>query len=194
MVSEFYTYLRLGLGHILDLNSYDHILFVVALVAGEGQRLKRLIWLVTAFTVGHSLTLALATLKLVSVNPAWIEFLIPLTIVLTCIINITQKDGEADLKRERMKYSLALIFGLIHGLGFSNYLRAVLGAEEAIAVPLLGFNIGVELGQLLVVVAARAGSRLVTRTLRLTQRQWLLVLSGATAIIALVMMMGRIPF
>ena len=198
MLSSFFVYLELGFRHILDLQGYDHILFVIALVAGEGRRFKRLIWLVTAFTVGHSITLALATLNIVSANPAWIEFLIPVTIVLTSAINIHQAEHIASdtsvLVSERIKYALALLFGLIHGLGFSNFLRAALGAEESLFIPLLGFNIGVEIGQLMIVLCTVAVAAAALRSRRIGMRDWILIVSGATGGIALVMALERIPF
>jgi hypothetical protein len=202
MGSEFLTYLRLGVDHIADLSGYDHILFVAALAAvytmGEW---RRLVWLVTAFTVGHSITLALATLDLVRVNGRLVETLIPVTIVLASIVNVVEwrsrgrwHDGRLERPAETLrhgKYALALLFGLIHGLGFSSFLRAILGDEEGLALPLLAFNLGLELGQLLIVAAVLVGATFMVRVVGLARRDWVMVLSGATAGIALTMIAGR---
>ena len=133
MLSEFQVFLRLGFEHIADPRGYDHILFVVALCAGyQPRHWRKLLILVTAFTIGHSFTLVLATLRLISINDDLVEFLIPLTILITSLIKIVAySPKEADRIKgrwvRRLKYGLALAFGLIHGLGFSNVLRAILG-------------------------------------------------------------------
>lgn len=137
MHSTFAIYLRLGFDHIADLRGYDHILFIVALAAGYGlAHWKHLLVLVTAFTVGHSLTLALATLRLVTPSTAWVEFLIPMTILATGLFNLVETRASPErpgmpLRIQRVKYAMALVFGLVHGLGFSTFLRAMLGAVDA---------------------------------------------------------------
>ena len=175
----FGVYLELGFEHLLDLRGYDHILFIAGLCAAYSlTRWRELLVLVTAFTIGHSVSLALATLRLVSVNSSLVEFLIPVTIVATALTNLAglQREGLAGLRREGrsgqpcedpaeqrserspghrvaarpLRYALALGFGLIHGLGFSNFLRIALGDERNLFVPLLSFNIGLELAQIVV--------------------------------------------
>lgn len=205
-MSEFELYLRLGFEHISDLNGYDHILFVIALAAVYPLReWKHLLVLVTAFTIGHSVTLALSTLGLVNINGDLIETLIPVTIFITAAINIAErfaKDPEKALERDwRMKYVLAIGFGLIHGLGFSNYLRAILGGEESLVLPLFSFNVGLELGQLVILVITFVVSgvviglanRLLERSGRPTantQRNWAAMLSVVIAILSLTMIWG----
>ena len=198
MLSEFLVFLRLGFEHIADIRGYDHILFIVALCAGyEPRHWKKLLILVTAFTVGHSFTLALATLRIISINDALVEFLIPLTIFITGIVNIlaSSPEGGGMLERKgtrQLQYLLALAFGLIHGMGFSNFLRALLGGEEGIALPLFSFNVGLELGQIMIVLAVLALTFLVVRLARMRRHDWILVLSGATAGIALTLMVERL--
>lgn len=120
-MTTFFTFLRLGFEHISDLKGYDHILFVTALTAIYPlQAWKQLVWLVTAFTLGHSLTLALATLRLLEVPSELIEFLIPVTIVFTCTLNMLSSREEVITSRLWWRYSGAAFFGLIHGLGFSK--------------------------------------------------------------------------
>ena len=198
MGSSFFTFLQLGFAHISDLNGYDHILFIAALCAVyQYYQWRELLWLVTAFTVGHSITLVLATFALIPVNADLIEFLIPVTIFITSLINIADKGNRRMRRRGRAqyyKYALALGFGLIHGMGFSSYLRALLGMEESIALPLFAFNVGLEVGQIAVVMGLLVLSWLMVQAVRMAQREWNLVLSGATAGIALMMMIERSIF
>lgn len=199
MLSEFLVFLRLGFEHIADIRGYDHILFIIALCAGyEPRHWKKLLILVTAFTIGHSITLALATLRIITINDPLVEFLIPLTIFLTGVMNILVSSPEAggivEGKGARVtKYFLALGFGLIHGMGFSNFLRSLLGAEEGIALPLFAFNVGLELGQILIVLAILILTFFVVRLARMRRHDWILVLSGATAGVALTLMVERLP-
>jgi hydrogenase/urease accessory protein HupE len=182
-MTEFEAYLRLGISHITDLNGYDHILFIVALcVIYQFKDWKKVLILVTAFTIGHSVTLALATLNLVRFPGNIIEFLIPITIALTALGNLFNKAGSgsrmAEQKPPRLRYIMALIFGLIHGLGFSNYLRSLLGKEASIFRPLLAFNIGLEIGQLAIVLVILCLAFIFQRMLRVAVRDWVLVVSG----------------
>lgn len=199
MLSEFLVFIRLGFEHIADIRGYDHILFIIALCAGYDLRhWKKLLILVTAFTIGHSITLALATLRIISINDALVEFLIPLTIFITGVMNILTSSPEAggvvEGNRARsIKYFLALAFGLIHGMGFSNFLRSLLGAEEGIALPLFAFNLGLELGQILIVLAILFLTFFVVRLARMRRHDWVLVLSGAAAGVALTLMVERLP-
>ncbi|KQS32941.1 HupE/UreJ family protein [Dyadobacter sp. Leaf189] len=182
-MSEFQAYLQLGFEHITDANGYDHILFIMALCTIYTLiDWKKVIVLVTAFTIGHSITLALSTLGLINIDPAWIELLIPVTIVITGSLNFFYKvpKGSFGKKEENSttRYGLALFFGLIHGLGFSNYLRALLGKEAAIFNPLLGFNIGLELGQLIIVFVILSIAFVVIEILRAQRLSWIHILSG----------------
>ena len=203
MTSEFMLYLRLGFEHISDLNGYDHILFVIALAAVYPlKEWRHLLILVTAFTIGHSITLAMATLGWLAVDSDLIEMLIPVTIFITAVINLAERfasDAEKALQRDwRMKYALALGFGLIHGLGFSNYLRALLGTGENLVLPLFSFNVGLEIGQLVILVITFVISAGViwildwvlnrfNRPVANTQRNWAAGLSVVIAILALTM-------
>jgi hypothetical protein len=188
-MSTFSLYFNLGLTHILDIQGYDHILFVVALCALYMLRdWRRVLILVTAFTIGHSITLALATLDLIQVNSALIEFLIPVTIFITAMSNIF-KGQQSSPDRVQLNYGYALFFGLIHGMGFSNYLRSLLGREENITVPLLGFNLGLELGQIVIVITVLVAASIFINILNVARRDWKLVISSAVAGIALTLMM-----
>ena len=113
------------------------------------QNWKQVLVLVTAFTIGHSLTLALSVYDVIRFNEKWVEFLIPCTIITTAVFNLLLKDFEP--KSLRLNYFLALFFGLIHGMGFANTIRFMLAKDQGIAAPLLSFNIGLEAGQIVVV-------------------------------------------
>ncbi len=180
----FKTYLQLGFEHILDFNGYDHILFVVVLCALYTiMQWKEVLLMITAFTVGHSITLALSALNIVVFDAGVIEFLIPLTIFLTAMYNlyIVSKDHTIG----KINYLLTLFFGLIHGLGFSNYFKALLGREESIIQPLFAFNIGVELGQIIIVLIVMFCSFVFVNKLRLSKRYWTVSLSIIAALVSL---------
>jgi hypothetical protein len=200
MNSEFLTFFRLGVGHIADLRGYDHILFIVALTAGYALRdWRRLLWLVTAFTAGHSITLALATLNLVRVHAPTIELLIPVTIVVTAGYSLlarrrSEASGEAYApERHALLYGLAGCFGLIHGLGFSNFLRAILGGEESILLPLFAFNVGLEIGQLAIVAVVLLAGTLACDVVGLARRRWATALSLVIVLAGLRMIVERFP-
>ena len=157
-MDDFFIYLRLGFDHITDPRGYDHILFVVALCAVYTIRQwRQVLILVTAFTIGHSITLALATLQLIHYKTALIELLIPITILITAITNFSfQEPKSSCVQSHRQPTAPGATFwpwplDLIHGMGFSNYLRSLLGREADIIKPLLAFNIGLEMGQLVIV-------------------------------------------
>jgi hypothetical protein len=180
----FELYLKLGFDHILDIEAYDHILFVLTLNAVYAiKEWRKVLILVTAFTLGHSLTLALSVLKIVKIPAEIIEILIPITIILTALYNLFL--GYKETNKSKVLYIAAAFFGLIHGLGFSNYLNALLGNEESMIVPLLGFNVGVELGQLIVVAAGLLLSYLLLEKLNLKKQYWNYIVSITAIVISI---------
>lgn len=194
-MSLFKLYFTLGLHHIADLKAYDHILFILILCAVyKLNEWKKVLILVTAFTIGHSLTLVLATLDLMKVDGDLIEFLIALTIFITAMVNVIQRKQKVSKLQHYLKYGAALFFGLIHGLGFSNYLRSLLGAEKGLVLPLFSFNVGIEAGQIIIVVLIMLLTKLVVDLLKIPAREWHLLLSGAGLGISLVLMAERLPF
>ena len=153
MMSELLTFMQLGFRHIVNLEAMDHILFLLALAAIYRPRdWRSALWVVTAFTVGHSITLALAVTGAVVLPIKLIEFLIPVTIVATCIENIIVRDRASAPLGRRYRPMFAAVFGLVHGAGFADYLRNLF--VDRIALPLFGFNVGIELGQILVLAFA----------------------------------------
>ncbi len=184
-MSQFETYLKLGFEHIINIHGYDHIVFVLVLCAGYGlDQLKKVLILVTAFTIGHSLTLALSTLNIVKVPSDIIEFLIPVTIFITAVSNIL------PLRSGKYKfiYLTTLFFGLIHGLGFSNYLKELLGRESNIVSPLLAFNVGLELGQILILSIYFLILFLTINLLKVRHDFWKIYVSGAGFGISLILL------
>jgi ABC-type antimicrobial peptide transport system permease subunit len=189
-MDQFKLYFQLGYEHIIDLNGIDHILFVVALCSIYlAQDWKKVLILVTAFTIGHSVTLALSTFELVNFRTDMIEFLIPVTIFITALSNLFRKEGSVSPRALNLNYFFALFFGLIHGLGFSNYLKSLLGKSESIITQLLAFNLGLELGQIIIVVIFMIISFVFTGLFNVARRDWKLIISSAIAGIAITMMM-----
>jgi len=187
-LDQFPTYLLIGKDHILDKNGYDHILFVVALCAVYAVRdWKKVLILVTAFTVGHSITLALAVYRVVTYSSTVIEFLIPVTIFVTAVSNIFRSEDSVTKGNIHLNYIFAAVFGLIHGLGFSTLLRELLGKNTDIVTQLLAFNIGLEIGQIIVVAIFMAVTFIIVDLAGFSRRDWKMVISSAIAGIALIL-------
>ena len=181
-------FLELGFRHISDLAGYDHILFLLVLCAVyQLHQWKTLLVLVTAFTVGHSITLALTSFSVISIRSEIIEFLIPVTIMATAIHNLFIKTVLQNLGHTRA-YWMALFFGFIHGMGFANYFRALLIDETSIFIPLLGFNLGIELGQLIIVSFIVTIAHFLTNRFRVSERDWNVFISGAGFGLSLLLM------
>lgn len=192
-MGDFGFYLREGFYHITDWKGYDHILFVMALcLPYVAKDWKKIVVLVTAFTIGHSVTLALSVFDAILISSKWIEFLIPVTILLTSLGNLLQQNTANQ--QPKLRYAAALLFGLIHGLGFSNYLKSMLGKSETIVTQLLAFNVGLELGQLLIVLFVLLLAFLFIQVLNVLRRDWILFVTGGIAALSLVMALDRLPF
>jgi hypothetical protein len=190
-MQDFPLYFQLGWQHILDWQGYDHILFVMVLCGTYTlPDWRKVLILVTAFTIGHSVTLALSVLSIIRINTPLTEFLIPVTILITAAANILS--GKPGKKAPRFKYFLALLFGLIHGMGFSNYLKALLGKSSSITAELFAFNVGLEFGQVLIVVAILITSFIVINLFKVKQWNWNLFLSSAIFGVALMMAAERV--
>ena len=152
-MSELATFIQLGFRHIVDIGAMDHILFLMALAAIYRFRdWRSTLWVVTAFTVGHSITLALAVTGALTIRPGLVEFLIPLTIMITAVENIIVRDRGHAIWSGRYRPVFAGVFGLVHGAGFASYLESLF--VDHVALPLFGFNVGIEIGQVVVLIAA----------------------------------------
>lgn len=192
-LQDFLFYFKLGWSHIVSLDALDHQLFILALVAVyTSKNLKQVLILVTAFTIGHSLTLLLSVLDVIRFSSKWVEFLIPCTIVVTALSNFFKKDFS--LKAVNTNYYLALVFGLIHGMGFANSVRIMLAKDQNIGWGLFGFNAGLEVGQIFFVIIILCVTWLSLSFFKVKRRDWVIFLSAAVFSLALQMALERIPY
>ena len=188
---EFWMYTQIGFNHIANLSGMDHILFVAALcIRYQLSDWKKWLILVTAFTIGHSVTLVLSVFNYLDFTTNWIEFLIPVTILITSISNMFVKKFSFNSKFPVI-YFFALFFGLIHGLGFSFYLKSLLGLQQNIAPALLAFNLGLEIGQILIVMAILVISFIFVTLLKAPRRDFILIVSGGIFTLSLQMAIER---
>jgi len=170
---------REGLFHVLDWNAYDHILFLIALtVVYDFRNWKKVIWLITLFTIGHTLSLILAAYKIVSVDTKWVEFLIPVTIIITAIFNIFYVRKTTKQLKTNTNLVFALFFGLIHGLGFSSYFKILIGKSDSKLFPLLEFALGVELAQIIIVLIILILGFIFQTIFRFSKRDWIVIISS----------------
>lgn len=191
-MGDFGFYFRLGWEHIMSWEALDHLLFIVALSAIYLLKdWKQVLVLITAFTIGHSLTLALSVYDLIRFNSKWVEFLIPCTIVVTAFSNLFQK--KFTVQSIRINYFLALAFGLIHGMGFANTIRFMLAKDQSMGWGLFGFNIGLEAGQIIVVSILLIAAHIMVNVLKVNRRDWVIFLSAAVFSLALKIALERLP-
>jgi HupE / UreJ protein len=192
-MGDFSFYFQEGIYHITDWKGYDHILFVMALcIPYLLQDWKLVLALVTAFTIGHSITLALSLFNTIIIPSKWIEFLIPVTIIITAVENIFT--NQESRQYNKWHYATALLFGCIHGMGFSNYLKSMLGKSENIVTELLAFNLGLEAGQLMIVTVVLILTFIFVQLLNIQRRRWAVFVSGAILIASVIMAIDRKPF
>lgn len=186
-MDQFMVYLRLGFEHIADFAGYDHMLFVITLCAFYSWRSwKKILVLITAFTVGHSITLALSAFQVISIPQQVVETAIPITIFLTALHNVTTRPEQSEKLRLHSNYFLALFFGFIHGMGFSNFFRALTGGESIVR-ELFAFNVGLEIGQIIIVSVFFTLYFVLDKAFKIIHRDWNLFISGAGAGVSLVM-------
>lgn len=192
-MGDFAFYFKLGWQHIISADALDHQLFILALACVFTIKdIKRVLILVTAFTIGHSLTLALSVMDIIRFSSKWVEFLIPCTIFITALNNIFQIDSTR--KSARINYYLALGFGLIHGMGFANAIRIMLAKDQTIGLGLFGFNMGLEAGQIFVVAIILTIGMLFLNYFKIKQRDWIFFLSSGVFALSIKMALERLPF
>jgi hypothetical protein len=192
-MTDFVFYFGLGWHHIISLDALDHQLFILALASVYTfKNIKQVLIMVTAFTIGHSLTLALSVLDIIRFSSKWVEFLIPCTIFITALSNLLWLD-KRNLNA-RINYYLAMGFGLIHGMGFANAIRIMLAKDQTIGWGLFGFNVGLEAGQILVVTIVLLLAALSLNLFRVQRRDWIFFLSSGVFALALKMAVERLPF
>lgn len=191
-MNDFAFYFIEGWKHIISADALDHQLFILALaVVYTFSDWKKVLILVTAFTIGHSLTLALSVMDVIRASSSWVEFLIPVTIVLTAVWNLF--NGK-PVKNVNANYFLALFFGLIHGLGFANSIRMMLASDQSLGMGLFGFNVGLEAGQVVVVFIILLIGKVLIDLVKVPQRIYIFVVSLAVGTFAARMAIERIPF
>lgn len=192
-MSDFGFYFALGWKHIISTDALDHQLFILALASVYTfGNIKQVLILVTAFTIGHSLTLALSVLDVIRFPGKWVEFLIPCTIFITAINNlwrVNKKNGSVNVN-----YWLALFFGLIHGMGFANTIRIMLARDQSIGLGLFGFNVGLEAGQIAVVAVILILAMLFMNVMKVTRRDWVFFISAGVFALSVQMAFERLPF
>lgn len=175
-MSQFWVYFELGLDHVLDWQAYDHVLFLVVLVTSYGfTTWKRVLGLVTLFTVGHTLALFLSVYKILKVDPNYVEFLIPVTILATAIFDIATAGKKVRHTNYNLLYFTTAFFGLVHGLGFSSYFKMIASGTSSKFWPLVEFALGIEAAQILVVLAVMIIGFVCQNLLKVSKRDWIIV-------------------
>lgn len=191
-MDDFMLYFKMGLNHVLDFSAIDHILFLIVLtVVFSFKQWKKVLWLITLFTLGHSLSLGLAAFGIVEISVDLIEFLIPLTIFITAVINLfTAK--KTSKGKENINLVFALFFGLIHGLGFSNYFKMMIGQEEDKVLSLLEFALGIEAAQVIIVLSILSLGFFLQNVFNVNRRDWILVFSSIVIGFSIQMMIDSV--
>lgn len=193
MIDSFLLYLSLGWEHIISTDALDHQLFILALIAAFSfDDWRKLLILITAFTVGHSITLAISLMDFFRIPTAVVEFVILVTIAITALYNIITRKKSQQLTK--INYVLALVFGLVHGLGFANTARAAMSSEDSLLMPLLGFNIGLELGQIILVLVILILHFFAISLFRVNKKDWVMFISSGVFALSVQMALERWAF
>ena len=193
-MQDFWFYLQLGLGHVLDINAYDHVLFLAALALPfTFKTWKSVLMLATVFTLTHCLSLALSTYELVLMDVGLIEFLIPVTIAMTAIFNLLFIKLPTDKKNIGLHLIATAFFGLIHGFGFSNYFKMLMAEEENKVVPLLGFATGIEFSQVLIVLLVLTISYIVVSMIKFEKKRYVIITSTLILLLTIPMLVRTFP-
>jgi hypothetical protein len=192
-MEDFVFYFKLGWQHIISIDAFDHLFFIMALTSIYLLKdIKQVLFLVTAFTTGHAISLSLSILNLVKINSSLVEFLIPLSIIITAEIQFVKSiNPKAPF---RFKYFFALLFGLLHGLGFANTIRMIMAESQHIAFPLLSFNIGLEIGQICFVFILLLVAHFFIKIIGLPQKWWIRILNTIALGAGIYWAIIRFPF
>jgi hypothetical protein len=191
-MEQFKLYFELGLTHVLDINGYDHVLFLVVLAAPYlFSSWKKILFLVTIFTIGHSVSLVLSSYNVVSVNSKLVEFIIPVTIAFTAIFNIITSGKRIYSSKISLILLTTLLFGVIHGLGFSNYFKMIVGNTDYKFIPMIEFALGVEFAQIIIVIVVLLLSTIAQNILNISKKYWVLILSSIILGLVVPMLLSR---
>lgn len=179
-MSQFWIYFQIGLKHVLDIHAYDHVLFLIALTVPYAFKdWKRILLLVSVFTIGHTVALVLSVFGIIAVKVDLVEFLIPITILITALYHLFTAGKTSKNDGVNLLFFVTLFFGIIHGLGFSNYFKTILGGSATSKLlPLGEFALGIEVAQLVVVFVVLILSYIVQTVFRFSKRDWALVMSA----------------
>ena len=179
MLENFWFNVEYGINHVLDINAYDHVLFLIVLsIPYIFKDWKRVFLLVSMFTLGHTLSLVLAAYSVVTVNVTMVEFLIPITILVVALFNVFTSGKGAQREKVGVLFLSTLFFGLVHGLGFAREFKMLLGDTDNKLVLLLEFALGIELAQVIIVFVVLFLGYIVQTIFRLTKRDWIMVISA----------------
>jgi len=185
-------FFELGLTHVLDFNGYDHVLFLLVLAAPYlFSNWKKVLFLVTVFTVGHSVSLILSSYNIISINSGLVEFVIPVTIAVTALFNIFSSGKMIGNTKIGLVFFVTLFFGVIHGLGFSSYFKMIVGNTDYKFIPLIEFALGVEVAQIIVVMVVLVLATIAQNILSISKRDWVLVVSSITIGLVIPMLLSR---
>lgn len=192
-MEDFIFYFKLGWQHIISVDAFDHLFFIMALTSIYLLKdIKQVLVLITAFTIGHAISLSLSVLNLVKINSGLVEFLIPISIIITAEIQFVKSiHPKAPF---RFKYLFALLFGLLHGLGFANTIRFIIAESQQIALPLFSFNLGLEVGQILVVLLMLLLAKLFIEIIGMPQKWWIRILNTIALGAGIYWTIIRFPF
>ena len=195
-MDDFYLYFKMGLNHVLDFSAYDHILFLIVLaVVFNFIQWRKVLWLVTLFTIGHTLSLFLSAYDILfhldRKSSQIIEFLIPLTIFITGVINVLRASSSSN-KKEQINLVLALFFGLVHGLGFSNYITRLISPDDSKFIVLTEFALGIEVAQVIIVLGILIIGSIIQNIGKVSKRDWILVTSSIVIGFSLQMLLNRV--
>lgn len=179
MLDNFWFNVQYGINHVLDFNGYDHVLFLMALTVPYTFRdWKRILILVSTFTLGHTLSLVLAAYNIVSINGNLVEFLIPITILIVALYNIFTAGKKSKEQKIGVLFLTTLFFGLIHGLGFAREFKMFIGKAESKVMPLIEFALGIEIAQVIIVFVVLFLGFFTQTIFRFSRRDWIMVLSA----------------
>ena len=191
-MSDFLLYLKLGLTHVLDWQAYDHILFLIVLVVAYNfSNWKRIFILVSLFTIGHTVSLLLVNYSVVAISSKWVEFLIPVTILVAAFYNLLTSVKNNRSEKVGLFYVITIFFGLVHGFGFATYYKMITGGNEIL--PLLEFALGIELAQIIVVTIVLIFSFIFQSVLRFNKKDWVLVVSSIVIGLVIPMLQNNWP-
>lgn len=192
MLENFWFNVEYGMNHVLDINAYDHVLFLIVLtIPYLFKDWKRVLILVSVFTVGHTLSLALAAYGVVSVSDKLVEFLIPLTILIVALFNVFTAGKNAKKDKVGVLFISTLFFGLIHGLGFGREFKMFIGSSESKLVPLLEFALGIEIAQIIIVFVVLFLGFLFQTIFRFSKRDWIMVVSSVVVGLVIPMLLSN---